>query len=125
VPWANLDDQFPKHPKVLPLSDAAFRLHVSGVCHAAQYLTNGVLRAEAVPILVPRFKKSTLDELLRRGQWHDLGDGCGTETCPLGVPDSYVIHDYLEWNRSREHVEEERERKRKAGRKGAEKRWAS
>ena len=31
MPWANFDDQFPKHPKVLPLSDAAFRLHVSGV----------------------------------------------------------------------------------------------
>jgi hypothetical protein len=127
VPWANFDDQFPKHPKVLPLSDAAFRLHVSGVCHAAQYLTDGVLRAEVVPILVPRFKKSTLDELLRRGQWHDLGDGCGTDLCPLGLPESYVIHDYLQWNRGREQIEEERERIRSArsaaGKKGAAARW--
>ena len=124
MPWANFDDQFPKHPKVLPLSDAAFRLHVSGVCHAAQYLTDGVLRSEVVPLLVPRYKKATLDELIRRGQWHDLGEGCGTDTCPLGVPESHVIHDYLQWNRSREQVESERERKRKAGRMGAEKRWS-
>jgi hypothetical protein len=125
MPWANFDDQFPKHPKVLPLSDAAFRLHVSAVCHAAQYTTNGVIHVDQVPLLAPRFKKTTLDELIRRGQWHDLGQGCGTETCPLGVPESYIIHDYLQWNRSREVIEAERDRKRKAGRKGAETRWAT
>lgn len=121
--WANLDDAFPKHPKALPLSDAAFRLHVSGICHAAQYELDGVLHAEAVPLLVPRYKRATLEELLRRGTWHDIGQGCGTDYCRLGVPESYVIHDYLQWNRSREQIEAERERKRKAGRKGAEKRW--
>jgi hypothetical protein len=36
---------------------------------------------------------------------------------------SDALHDYLEWNRSREQVEAERERKRKAGRMGAESRW--
>jgi hypothetical protein len=35
----------------------------------------------------------------------------------------WEIHDYLEWNRSKEQIDAERERKRKAGRKGAEKRW--
>lgn len=125
MPWANFDDQFPKHPKVLPMSDAAFRLHVSGVCYSAQYLTDGRVEADAVALLVPRYKKASLDELLRRGRWHDLGGGCGTDTCPTGSEDEYVIHDYLEWNRSKEQVEAERERKRKAGRKGAEKRWAS
>lgn len=125
MPWANFDDQFPKHPKVLPLSDAAFRLHVAGVCHSAQYLTNGVVHVDAVPLLVPRYRKSTLDELLRRGGWHAIGEGCDTETCSPGVADSYVIHDFLEWNRSREQVEAERERKRSAGRKGAERRWSA
>lgn len=125
MPWANLDDQFPKHPKVLPLSDAAFRLHVAGVCSCAQYLTDGEVQAEAVALLVPRYKKATLDELIRRGQWHDMGQGCGTETCVRGESDAYVIHDYLQWNRSRQDVEAERERKRKAGRKGAEKRWSA
>ncbi len=35
----------------------------------------------------------------------------------------YHIHDYLQWNRSRADVLAERDRKSKAGRKGAEKRW--
>lgn len=125
MPWANFDDQFPKHPKVLPISDAAFRLHVSGVCHSAQYLTDGKVGEDAAPLLVPRFKKATLDELIRRGHWHQLGEGCSTETCPRGEDGNYAIHDYLQWNRSREEVEAERERKRKAGRAGAEKRWHS
>lgn len=110
MPWANLDDQFPKHPKVLPLTDAAFRLHVSGICYAAQYLTDGLVEAAVVPLLVPRYRPRTLEELLARGLWlqHDA---------------IYEIHDYLEWNRSREQVEAERERKRKAGRMGAQSRW--
>jgi hypothetical protein len=127
MPWANFDDQFPTHPKVLPLSDAAFRLHVSGVCYSAAHTTDGLIEAHAVPILAPRFKRSTLLELLRRDQWHALGQGgCGTETCPAeGREGCYRIHDYLEWNRSSETIEAERERKRKAGRKGAEKRWGA
>lgn len=112
MPWANLDDQFPKHPKVLPLSDAAFRLHVAGICYCAQYETNGRIAAEMVPLLVPRFRTRSLDELSRRGLWMPHSDG-------------WEIHDYLEWNRSKEQIEAERERKRKAGRKGAEKRWSA
>lgn len=110
MPWANFDDQFPKHPKVLPISDAAFRLHVSGVCYCVQYLTDGVIEAKAVPLLVPRFRARTLAELVERGLWVNGGE-------------QYLIHDFLQWNRSREQVEADRERKRKAGRMGAESRW--
>lgn len=110
MPWANLDDKFPAHPKVVRLSDAAFRLHVSGICYSAQHLTNGVVERDAVRLLVPRFRKAALDELLTKEQWR-------------AHPDGYEIHDYLQWNRSREQVEQERDRKSKAGKKGAEKRW--
>ena len=112
MPWANLDDQFPKHPKVLPISDAAFRLHVSGICYCAQYETDGIIAAEMVPLLVPRFRPRTLDELADRRLW-------------MPHPQGWEVHDYLEWNRSKEQIEAERERKRKAGRKGAEKRWSA
>lgn len=123
MPWANLDDAFPNHPKNVPLSDAAFRLHVSGVCHAARYLTDGRIQEETVPLLTPKFRKTALAELLSRGHWHKPGEGCGTTDCPSGDPDTYVIHDFLEWNRSRATVESERERKSKGGKRGAEKRW--
>lgn len=110
MPWANLDDQMPKHPKNIRLSDAAFRLHVSGICYCAQYLTDGRIDRDAVALLVPRFRRSALDELLAAPIWLDRGD-------------HYEIHDYLQWNRSSADVLAERERRSKAGRKGAEKRW--
>jgi hypothetical protein len=112
VPWANLDDQFPKHPKVIGLSDAAFRLQVSGICYCAQYRTNGLIPAEVVPLLVIRFKPAALNELTSRGLW-----------VPLLDDGAYEVHDFLQWNRSREEIESERERKSKAGKKGMESRW--
>ena len=116
MPWANLDDQFPKHPKIVGLSDAAFRLHVSGICYCAQYSTDGLVQADAVRLLVPRYKPRSLEELIERGLWIPLLDG-----------KAFEIHDYLQWNRSRDEVETERERLRKvrsaAGKKGAKARW--
>jgi hypothetical protein len=129
MPWANLDDRFATHPKIVALSDAAFRLHVAGVLHASQHLTDGGVHTDSVGLLVPRYRKSTLDELLRKGVWHDKGEGCGTEECPLGAPETYQIHDYLEWNKPRDVVTAERDRLRelrsKAGKKGAASRWGT
>ncbi|MGH3735846.1 MAG: hypothetical protein ACRDT6_09535 [Micromonosporaceae bacterium] len=114
--WPTIDDGFPDHPKVAGLSDAAFRLHVSGICYSARHLTDGIIDAAMVPRLVPAFRRRTLVELVDRGMWIQV---------PFG--DAYSIHDYLEWNRSREQVIDSRERLRavrsEAGRKGAEARW--
>lgn len=114
MPWANLDDQFPKHPKVVGLSDGAFRLHVAGICYCAQYKTDGRIDSDAVSTLVPRYKAKTLEDLLGRRLW-------------LPVANGYEIHDYLQWNRSRADIEAEQDRLHKlrsaAGRKGAQVRW--
>lgn len=112
MPWVNLDDQFPSHPKIMPLSDAAFRLHISGICYCNKHLTDGLIGAEAVPTLRPRYRPNMLAELIDRGLWMAHGD-------------VYEIRDFLDWNRSKADVEAERDRKRSAGRKGAEKRWSA
>lgn len=111
MPWVNLDDQFPEHPKVWELSDAAYRLHTAGICYANRYLTDGVVPSSKVQTLVPKFRKAALDELTDRAMWLPG---------PIGA---WVIRDYLDWNRSRVEVEAERERKSKAGKKGARSRW--
>jgi hypothetical protein len=112
--WANIDDGFPRHPKIFPLSDPAFRLHVSGICHASAYRTDGNVPDDILNTLVPRYRQKTLEELARHGLW-------------LPGPDGWQIHDFLEWNRSRAEIEADKERKRKqrseAGRRGAEVRW--
>jgi hypothetical protein len=114
MPYLYLDDNFADHPKVDALSDAAFRLHVSGLLYCAKHKTDGYIPAERVPRLVPRYKKASLTELIRGRLW---------------LPDDAAlnIHDYLDWNRSRQQIEEDQERVRKqrseAGKKGAAARW--
>lgn len=116
MPFLNLDDNFAEHLKVDGLTDSAFRLHVAGLCHCARLMTDGYIEGSKVSRLVPRFKKSSLEELLRGGLW-------------LKAVGGYQVHDYLDWNRSKAEIEEKKEKLRKArseaGKKGADKRWHS
>lgn len=97
-----MDDGFPDHEKVDSLSDGAFRLHVSALAYCARKLTDGCVPRSRPSRLVPNYKPGHLKELLRDGLWHVGGEGCGTEHCPTGEPHEYVLHDYLEWNKSRD-----------------------
>jgi hypothetical protein len=114
MPWAKFDDRYPWHRKVRPLSDAAFRLDVSAICWCAENLTDGVILPEHLPLLsdVKRPAKAAA-ELVRQQRWHDEAAGC--EVCPDVPAGGWVIHDYLGYNPTREKVEEDREKRRKAG----------
>jgi hypothetical protein len=86
--WVRLDESFAEHPKVLGLSDAAFRLYIVALCYANRHLTDGRLptlwltggRGRAVP--------KAAHQLVDAGLWDkdDLG---------------YRIHDYLVYQPSR------------------------
>jgi hypothetical protein len=90
VTWVKLDDRFPTHPKMMGLTDRAFRAHVIGICYAAAHLTDGMVPPGIVP---PRSSR----ELVAAGVW-------------LVCPEGFLIHDYLDYNPSREQVREERRR---------------
>jgi hypothetical protein len=111
VTWVNFDDQFPNHPKVFALSDGAYRLHSSGICYCNQFLTDGIVPAERLPKLMPRYRPGYLQELTDRLMWIDIGEG------------HYEIHDYLDWNKSRAEVEKRRAARQSGGREGARRRW--
>jgi hypothetical protein len=108
VPWLKLDDGLPEHPKFVALPDTAKWLWIVGLCYAGRYLTDGYIPDRAL-------------NTRQRGQARHL------EAARLWIrhPDNHgwLIHAYLEYNPSREHVETERRRRQEAGRKGAEKRW--
>lgn len=110
MPWANLDDGMPHHPNVIGLTHGAFRLHISGICYCAENTTDGIIRTEIVPLLMPKYRSAYLAELMGRATW-------------LPHPDGYEIRDYLQWNRAKAQIDAERERKSQAGKKGADKRW--
>lgn len=95
--FVHLDDQFPDHTKVAGLTDAAFRLWVAGIAYCARGLTDGVIQADDVPRLVRKHKRASVAELITAGLWTPAFD-------------SYVVHDYLQWNPSRAKVLERKER---------------
>lgn len=106
MPYLNQDDNFPDHPKIAGLSDAAYRLHHAALCYSAKYLLDGFLTTTQVRQR-PGFRPGALRELLV-DVWHDLGGGCGTKTCPVGREGHYLLHDYLQWNKSRDWWEDKR-----------------
>jgi hypothetical protein len=64
--WVRLDDNFPNHPKVVGLSDQAFRLYISGLCYASHYLTDGLIIEPAMRRLDGA---DGVDELVEVGLW--------------------------------------------------------
>lgn len=121
--WARFDDMFPWSRKVRRLSDAAFRLHVTGIVACARDLTDGVVKPDDLDEFPSmRGIEKRLAELIAAGQWHPGGHGCqGCAQPPIGA---WIIHDYLDYNPSKADVEteraaaRERQRRRRMGRAG-------
>jgi hypothetical protein len=94
--WLKLDDHFAGHPKISPLSDGAFRLHVSGLLFCAAHETDGLLPVEQVPILMPKYRPRYLAEVIARGLW-------------LPHLEVVELHDFLDYNPTHEQVKARRE----------------
>ena len=98
--WVRIDDQFHGHPKVRAAWEAepaAVGLEVVALSHAAAYLTDGYVDE----IFVRSWFRSSgrrrraVNALVDTGLWIPNGSG-------------WQIHDYLEYNDSRERVLEKR-----------------
>src|SRR5689334_9647610 len=97
--WVKLDDGFTDHPKILALTDRAFRLHVAAMCYSGRYLTDGYIDPGGLRrvLAVHQGRKRDVDALVQAGIWEPDGDG------------GYHIHDWLDWNRPAEKVKHVRE----------------
>jgi hypothetical protein len=94
VTWVKLDDHFADHPKVIGLSNAAFRAYVEGLCYSARHLTDGHIPAAQVARVATR---KPLLELVSSGLWNWNDDGV-------------VVHDYLEYQEDSATILERRRR---------------
>jgi len=74
-------------------------LHLAAKCYAREHMTNGLIKAAAVPVLVPTMKKPLVvaTELVRVGLWE-------------ARPDGFYITDYLTDNPTKEEVLDKREK---------------
>ena len=94
--WIRLDDNFPDHPKVITLSDKAFRVYISGLCYSSRYLTDGFL---ADPVVNRLDGVLSAEELVLVGLWSRRENG-------------WEIASYAEYQTSKEQVEAAKARNR-------------
>lgn len=101
MPWFNVDDQMHSHPKVLTAGNAAIGLWTRLGSYASAYATEGFIPTEIVHAYG---KKNERNNLITAG---------------LLVPenDGYRLHDYLDYNRDREQIENAREQARERKRR--------
>jgi len=94
--WIKIDDTLPNNPKILPLSDGAFRLYIEALCYCNQYLTDGFLTDAVLSRLDPHSNRK------------ELVDACLWIECLDGMQ----INDYTEHQTSKADVEEKRKQSR-------------
>ena len=95
--WVKIDDSFPNHPKIVGLSDKAFRIHISGLCYCGTYLTDGFIPMTIAAQLCNN-DFNYIAELCEAGLWKEAMTENG-----------FRIHDYLAHQTSKTQVEEKRQ----------------
>ncbi len=124
MPYLNVDDGMDEHPKVESLTDAAFRMHMSGMLYCARRGTDGAIPRAKARRLSDSATDGVAAELIRAGVWHDLGEGCtDSRTCLPGLAAHYIVHDFLQWNHSTDWWTNRSEDQAAKGSKSMHRRW--
>lgn len=116
--FAKLDDGFPEHDKIDSLSDKSFRLHVTAICHSSRNLTDGRISERALKVcaIMAHCGRPALNarELCEKEVWHAPGETCSSDECAAhsGPLSDYVIHDFMQCNRSADEVQDHRKSNR-------------
>lgn len=124
MPWVRIDEEFPRHPKVVKAGPLGMAMHVAALCYCNQYLTDGfVPRAVVVGLL-------DLSGIGMRQWMGELTGGGEDASWELVVQDleaaglwereqgGWRIHDFHDYQPSREHVLRLREIRKVVGAKG-------
>jgi hypothetical protein len=98
MPWGQWDDQLYDNGKVASFTDKEYRLWGNSISYANRHLTGGHLTEAQVRVLTSPIKATqrTIDGLVAKRGWERVDDG-------------YMIHDFLEFNRTPADVLAERE----------------
>lgn len=107
VLWVRVDTKFPQHPKIVGLSDGAFRDLIEMITWSKAQGTDGVIR-ESVAV---KFWERSLGELCT----NDVAEPSLRKDSTQGV---YILHGYLDMQESTEDAERRKERNRANGRLG-------
>lgn len=104
--YARFALRFAGHPKILPLSDKAFRCLVEAILHCREHESDGLLDRRYA---VARWGLETLTELTQ----NDPEKPSLSE-----VEKGWLVHDYSDMNETKAEIEARRERNKRAGQIG-------
>jgi hypothetical protein len=115
--YVRVHDGLPDHPKIAEVGGMAAWLYVSGLCYASRHLTDGIIPIRLVARLTDLPDAEALaSRLLEANLWHRAQHDC--KDCPQGIGAVYVVHDYMDHQRSAAEVRELSEKRAAAGRNG-------
>lgn len=111
--WVAFHDEMDEHPKVAPLTDAAYRQWQREIFYSHRHNLDGRIPKHRWDAIKQRIR----DELTKvqpeqESPLVDVTDGAGA-----------VLHDYLDWQRSAAEAEAARESAAKGGSLGNHRRW--
>lgn len=107
--WVKIDDGFADHPKIAAAGPLGMALQVAALCYCNRFLTDGFI-PQSVALRLIQFEglaepEEVIQRLITAGVWDEAEGG-------------YLIHDYLEYQPSREEIETLRNKRKEAGRIG-------
>lgn len=118
--YARIDANLPDNPKILELP-ANLRpflgwLQICAICYARRNMTDGLIRAGAVEQLIGQLGPPPPNE----GTWIDmmLGAGLWDHGGPTDPPGSIQVHDFLDYNLSKQDIENRARSQHEGGRLG-------
>ncbi|WP_224274002.1 hypothetical protein [Streptomyces sp. LS1784] len=115
--YVRVHDGLTDHPKIIEVGGEAAWLYISALCYSSRQLTDGLVPKRLIRRLTDLSNPEALaSALLRVGLLHEGEHDCSR--CPVGGPDVYVVHDYLEHQRSAAEVAALREKRSAAGQRG-------
>ncbi|MEV0214264.1 hypothetical protein [Micromonospora sp. NPDC050695] len=121
-PYVRVSTDLPTHPKLEAIDNpSAGWAYVVSLCYSAQSFTDGHFPLKGV-CRIANVEMAVATALAEQGLWHLPGHDCAD--CDQPKAGHAVVHDYLQHQRSAAEVHELTEKRRAAGRKGAESRWA-
>ena len=107
--WIKLDTNLFRNPKILEAGKDGVMMYVAGLCYCGENLTDGHIPNKAIRIIGGDADvddpDATAEVLVGVGLWERNGSG-------------FTVHNYLEWQRSAEEVEELSAKRAAAGRAG-------
>lgn len=107
MPWVRFEDTFDQHPKVIGLSDAAYRMWTRAIAYCSRNLTDAFLSRAAAKELRPGDWARCAGQLIKVGLFEAAESG-------------YLVHDYHDYQPTKQRVLDIRAARAKAGRRGAE-----